>query len=837
MKITEQIEDLIERRASDFEISKLFKTYIANYKSSLPELFEKNQGKDFLVRHTKSLDTIIDLMYKTVLRQMFGTYLPMRSSIPIAVIALGSYGREQLCVHSDIDLMLVYEENEGYNTDAILEKLLYLAWDAGLKLGHRVHEIKDLLKASREDITIRTSLMESRLITGSTFTWHATQRQLNIIRYDNPKKFILAKIEEANIRRNKYPFSMQPNIKEGTGGMRDSQLLYWIAKTIYGVNSLKELSGTLFNDESYRQYRMALELLFRVRSALHLITNRQQDQLVLEHMPSITKMLGFQDDTKMSRSVLEALWRINNFSQIFLTKMVRPYFYQPHTFALKRSARLQQGFYAIDGQIFATYTKSPQPINKLLELLLLLEDKPWKFDPSFLCQFTYTQINHPLSVKTHTLLRRLFQREHLYSFLQLFYNAGMLHQLISAFKKVLFLPQFDGYHQFPVVLHSIKCVEALENITEPFIQGLYNTLSAKDQQLLKIVVLLHDSGKGRKQDHSDVGVKLIRVFTKKMKLSEAEQQTASLLVKHHVLMSTVAFRENIHNEKTLYKFMSNVQSAHNLKLLYILTYADINGVGPGTFSTFNSKLLKELYFEALDVSEQSLRITDASRRLKIERRIQKLEAYKTLSKIVQKKVLTIESNLFFFKHTPEEIINIAHISRDVKTFTYKMKTENGLSLEIMRKTPLNLSYLLGKLNYMDILSMEVFTLFDNVKYFKIDFLQSPSPDLYESIREIIEDSFDMNLEIQLSEPIIHAQEITIDCEYSKDYAALAVHTTNQRGLLAFIIKCLDDADMHIATAKIDTTKKWARDHFLIEKEAHMCNNSQQLTTLLTKWSC
>ena len=132
MSITEQIEDLIERRASDFEISKLFKSYISDYKNSLSELFERNQGKDFLVIHTKTLDSIISLMYKTVLRRLFGNYLPMRSSIPIAFIALGSYGREQLCVHSDIDLMIVYEKNDGYNTAAIIEKFLYLAWDAGM---------------------------------------------------------------------------------------------------------------------------------------------------------------------------------------------------------------------------------------------------------------------------------------------------------------------------------------------------------------------------------------------------------------------------------------------------------------------------------------------------------------------------------------------------------------------------------------------------------------------------------------------------------------------------------------------------------------------------------
>lgn len=215
MTITEQLEDLIESNASDFELSKLFKSHINDYKNSLLTLFERNQGKDFLVTHTKSLDSIISLMYKTLLRRMFGNYLPMRGNIPIALIALGSYGREQLCVHSDIDLMIVYEKNEGYNTAAIIEKFLYLAWDSGLKLGHRVHEVSDLLSASREDITIKTAMMESRLIIGSPFTWNATQNRLTLIRHDDPKKFVLAKINEAEIRRVKYAFSMQPNIKEG----------------------------------------------------------------------------------------------------------------------------------------------------------------------------------------------------------------------------------------------------------------------------------------------------------------------------------------------------------------------------------------------------------------------------------------------------------------------------------------------------------------------------------------------------------------------------------------------------------------------------------------------
>ena len=836
MNITEQIEDLIGKNATDFEISKLFKAYIADYKKSLPELFEQNQGKDFLVKHTKALDKIIHLMYKTVLRQMFGNYLPMRNSIPVAVIALGSYGREQLCVHSDIDLMLVFEKCEGYNTNTILEKLLYLAWDAGLKLGHRVHESNKLLKASREDITIRTAMMESRFITGSAFVWHAVQRQLTAIRHDDPKSFILAKIDEAHARRKKYPSSMQPNIKESVGGLRDSQLLFWVAYTIYGVNSIKNLTSTLISEDAYREYRIALELLFRVRSALHLASGKQQDQLIFQYMPQIADMLGFSNERKMSSKILEAMWQIDNFTQIFVKKMIRPYLYEPSMITKLRQSRIAPGYFAINDRLYTTYDAKPRPIEQLLELLNSLEDKEWRLDPSFINRFIYAKIKHPLNKKSYSILKKLLKREHLYPFLRLFYRAGILNRLFSPFGKVTHLPQFDGYHHYPVDVHSIECYKVLENIKDPFIADLYNTLNKEDRLLIKLVVLLHDTGKGRKLDHSEVGAKLIVPFIKKMHLSDEAASKAALLVKHHVLMSAVAFRENLHNEKTLYRFMSNVKNKNNLKLLYILTYADINGVGPGIYTSFSAKLLRELYDTSLDISDQTLRISDASKRSVIEKRIIKLDTFKALPKTLQKKILSIESNLFFFRHSPRDIVQIAIAAKEVKKYSYQLRTNEGLRIEIIRKTPLNLSYLLGRLSYMDVVSMDVFTLFDGLKYFKLEFVQEASDDMLETIREVIDEAFDMERTANLEQPVIYPREITIDCEHSKAYAALAVHTANQRGLLAFIIHCIDEADMMIATAKIDTTKKRARDHFLIEKEADICDNSKQLITLLTKGS-
>ena len=834
MDLILEIENVIEQNGSDFELSKLFKQYIEEYKDSLDELFKSSQGKDFLVKHTKKLDSIIALMYKTVLRRTFGNYLPMRNSIPIAVVALGSYGREQLCVHSDIDLLIVYEEVDGFATQLIIEKLFYLALDAGLKLGHRVHTVKDLFLASQEDITIKTSLMEARFITGSHFTWHATQRELNRIRLDGQKEFIIAKIEEAQIRRKKYPTSMQPNIKEGVGSLRDAHLLFWIAHTIYGVTSLRELSGKLFADDEYREYRIALELIFRVRSALHIITNKQEDRLLLEFIPQVSEMLGFVNQQKMVSKVLAAQWRISNFTQIFVKKMVRPYIVEQSNISQFRHHRLTRGIYLHNKRLYASYNLKIQPINTLLELLIGLDDTQYHYDAGFLNQFTYTTISHPLSQRTYTLLKKLFYKKHLYPFLKLFYDAGILHHLFVNFRKVLHLPQFDGYHNYPVDVHSLKCVEALEDIQEPFIKSLYNELSNEERVVVKLTTLFHDTGKGRRQDHSEVGARLIAQFAQHMQLSQTLTTRAITLVKHHILMSNVAFKENIHNEKTLYKFMSKVGDEKNLKMLYILTYADINGVGGDIYNSFNSKLLVDLYQSALEVAQNHERITDAAKRLKIEKRVQKEQDFQSLSRVVQKKILTVESNLFFFKHTPKEIIETANIVRGIDRYDFKIKNKNNLTIEIYRKIPINIGYLLSMLAHLNVGSMEIFTLFDGVKYFRIDFLKNVSGNELVEVEEIIDASFDMSRAVKHRAIVIATDEIRIDCDHSKTHAEITLHTKNQKGLLAWIMSVFEELSINIVTAKIHSSKHKVRDSFLMEKQNNICNNTQKIIQLLTK---
>jgi [protein-PII] uridylyltransferase len=235
-----KIEELIENKAEDFQIAKIIKCAIKEYLNSLDTIYEQSSGKDFFVKHTKTIDEFIKVIYKYLLRKHFGIYLPMSNHIPMSIIALGSFGREQLCVYSDIDIMILYDDTKGYNIKPIMEEFMTLSWDSGLKLGSRVHEINEIEEAVKTDVTIKTSIIESRLIYGSKHLWYKFQGKLNNIRHFEQKEFVLEKLQEHKERLEKYPLVMQPNIKDGYGGMRESNMLFWLANITYGVSSTKD---------------------------------------------------------------------------------------------------------------------------------------------------------------------------------------------------------------------------------------------------------------------------------------------------------------------------------------------------------------------------------------------------------------------------------------------------------------------------------------------------------------------------------------------------------------------------------------------------------------------
>jgi len=256
-------------------------------------------------------------------------------------------------------------------------------------------------------------------------------------------------------------------------------------------------------------------------------------------------------------------------------------------------------------------------------------------------------------------------------------------------------------------------------------------------------------------------------------------------------------------------------------------------VGRDVYTPYNAKLLKDLYYASLEALEHKAIIDEVAKRLKKEQALKKSKAFGELPRLLQRKILSIESNLFFIKHTIAEIIAISKKAYEVDRYIYEIKNEPYLTIEIIRSIPLNLGFLLGKLSFLDIASMEVFKLFDGKKYFRIEFRERIEESNIDFIKEVIEESFNMEAKINLKKPIIEKENIKVDCEHSKTYAQIEITAKDQKGLLAYIAKVFDDFGIDIATAKVHTIRYRAHDLFLIEKEAGVCEKIDQIIEQLS----
>ena len=824
MKLKSKIEELLYNRADEFEVSKAIKDEIKSYLESLQEVFESDQGKNFLVSHTKNIDSIIKVAYQYILRVFFKEYLPLLNSIPITLVALGSYGREQLCVYSDIDIMIVYKDVDGYNLEAIIQKFLQLLWDSGMKLGHRVHKLQELQEASRSDQTIKTALMESRYIAGSKHLWVGIENELKKISKDRKKEFILAKLDEYKSRRKNYPFSMQPDIKNSPGGLRDFNTIYWIAKTKFNIPKVKDLPSFVILESQYNLLLSSVEFLYRVRSALHLEFGKKQDKLLIEYAPSVAHKLNMSE-RKLVRKTFKAMHNIRNISQIVIKRLTKEITFDSKNISLLKSNSLGSGMFLCHDKLYSSKTYKKAPFKDLFKKLSKLLDKDIKYDITFINYLSNTRggfkdIN----------LKDFFAKKYIYHTILALYNANLLTIMIPPLRKVLHLEQFDGYHNYPVDIHSILTVKALEHINDSFIKKIYESLTPSQKRILKFTALLHDCGKGRKQDHSVLGANIAKRFALEIGFSKSEAGVVYRLIKNHTRVSNTASREDIYSDKVVFNFLSHIKTKEILDLLLVLTYADIESVGEGAYSNFNSNLIRELYEISLEAIENKKALSEASKRAKKERELKRCEDFVKLGKLEQKRILSLESNLLFFKYSPKEIVDISKWCKELdKSYDFRIDWDKNLTIQIIRKDEFYLGYFLSKLSRYSVSNMDIFKFFGGVKYFKIEFLDQvqEQTDLF-MIEKIIHESFD-----KTKHPILHPldikeDELKVECNHSRSYASFKIHTKDQKGLLANIMSVFDDIGVDIASAKIQTIKQRTRNLILIEKNGNFCKNKERI---------
>jgi [protein-PII] uridylyltransferase len=798
-----EIENLFEEKDSLLKIGGAIRTHLKEYEKFVKSANDNSKG--FVFRHTRFYDAIISLVYKTVLRDVFRNFLPMRNSVPISLVALGSYGREEMTLHSDIDLMIAYRDIEGYNIEKIIEKFLHMLWDSGIKLGHRVHKIVELQQVAETDITIKTALIESRQIIGSAFVWGSVVEELNRVREKNQKEYLIAKCMETSKRHEKERWdNMTPNLKEGVGGLRDANFLFWTLNTIYRIDKTSELANEFFSEDEYKKFSQSLDFIFSVRSALHKNNRRKRDRIFLEDTPNLANQFTNGDQSLFLKKLLQNMRELHLFSMKYVRKEIFQKF-------IDYSDRDEVSI--INDKLEFVENKHFNSINLFLQTLEPFEN--FKIGNSLFSISIDTQ-----QEVSKIAVKKLLKRENLYPVLELLWKFGILEKVLPPFEKVMFLPQFDGYHNHTVDIHSIYNIRELENISDPFLLEIYKNLSKKDLEILKIASLFHDIGKGRNEEHSRVGGKVAKQFLQNLDYSTDIIEDVVILIRHHTLMTSIAYHEDIHNEKVIYSFVSKIPSERLLKLLYLLTYADVKSVNDKTYNSYNRTLLRTLYESAnLVIGDMDL-IKESAKREKVEKQIRNLAEFSEIPKLLQKAISRIKSNQLFFQKTATDILEIITTAREVENYHYEIANDNFFTFKAIRKSEVNfdIAYFLSKVDFLSVVSLQVFELFDGIKYFQIDFVEKLEDEDLPFVEFSLKDAFsDKERRYKDFSTKISSDEVEINCDYSNTFAQISIKTENQNGLLAYLFRVFEENGVRVVSSKIQTFKKRVRDTFLVEK--------------------
>jgi [protein-PII] uridylyltransferase len=565
----------------------------------------------------------------------------------LAIFAVGGYGRNEMAPHSDIDLLFLTPYKITPWAESVIESMLYILWDLRLKVGNASRTIDDCLRLGAEDFTIRTALLENRHLAGDPDLAEELNRQLwRDLFKGTEREFIEAKLEERDERHEKQGgqrYMVEPNVKEGKGGLRDLQSLFWIAKYLHRVKDASELVGLgMFTAGEFATFAKAHNYLWAVRCHLHLITDRPNDRLTFDLQVEVAQRMGYVD-TPGRRAVenfMQDYFRhatvVGDLTRIFLTELEALHVKSAPLLQrlFRRRRKLKDGYKEVLGRLAianeAKFLRDPLNLLRLFEeglrTGLLIHPDAMRLVTANLKLITDDMRQDPEAQKL--FLDLMLKHGNPERALRRMNELGLLSAFIPEFEPIVAMMQFNMYHHYTVDEHIIQCISHLARIERgELIEELPIASSILkegiNRKVLYVALLLHDIGKGRDEDHSILGARIARKVAPRLGLKPAEVETVDWLVRHHLLMSDMAQKRDIADPRTVRDFAKAVQTRERLDLLLMLTVCDIRGVGPGTWNNWKASLLRALYRQTrrameggLEALNREQRGSDAKRNLR-----------------------------------------------------------------------------------------------------------------------------------------------------------------------------------------------------------------------------
>ena len=531
----------------------------------------------------------------------------------IALIAVGGYGRGELFPSSDVDLLILLGQPND-DSDAQVSAFVSSLWDLGLKIGHSVRSIDECLALAVDDITVMTTLLETRLLVGPSAAYDKLLSELDERDIWKSGAFFTAKLEEQTQRHEKYGltgYSLEPNVKSSPGGLRDIQVIGWIARRHFGSALERLPTGEFLTEQELDLLMSGQDYLSRVRFALHHLTGRDEDRLLFEHQQTLARLWGFEDGGKLAvEQFMQAYFR--NVQAVSHVSALLVDIYQKTLLQAETSSAtvIDEDFELIDDRISArqatVFTHNP---SNLLRLFAVIgRDKRIKrIDPETTRLLRASADLIDKTVREDPVNRRLF-RDVLsspYSMtkqLRRMLRHGVLGRYLPEFEKIVGQMQFDMFHAYTVDAHTMQVIANSRRflradytdrfpVTTRIAQRLRNPL------LLFVAALYHDIGKGRGGDHSQLGAVDARLFCERHFFDEPDTELVVWLVKNHLLMSSFSQKRDISDPREIQRFAEHMSTEERLDYLFTLTVADINGTNPELWNAWRSSLLRHLYTE------------------------------------------------------------------------------------------------------------------------------------------------------------------------------------------------------------------------------------------------
>jgi len=850
---------------------------IAAFKQSLAQASAKlaaafNQGVS-VVELVNARSNIID----QILKRAWQLHISAVSE-DIALLAVGGYGRGELHPHSDIDVLILLGNADCISHSEHIEAFLLLLWDIGLEIGHSVRTLEQCVEEAEKDVTVATNLLECRQLCGPESLFEQLTRFTDAEHIWPSAEFFRAKMEEQRVRHLRFGdsgYSLEPNIKENPGGLRDLQTIGWVVKRHFGAPELRDLVThgflTEFEFNSLIRHR---DFLWRIRFALHLLAGRREDRLLFDHQRQIAQMFGYRDSEYrlaveiFMKDYYRAVMELNRLNEVLLQLFDEVIL---NSAADRDYVRINRRFRVFKGYIEASYDKVFEHFPfALLEIFLILAQHP---DIKGVRASTIRLIRHHLHLiddkfRSDVRARSLFmeilrQPVGVTHELRRMNRYGVLAAYIPLFGNIVGQMQHDMFHVYTVDEHTLFLIRNLRRLTVKQFRHEFPLCSdiisqIPKPELLYLAGLFHDIAKGRGGDHSALGAKDAQQFCVNHGLSKYDCNLVAWLVSNHLIMSSTAQKKDVSAPDTITDFAKMVSNQDRLNYLFLLTVADIRATNPQLWNSWKESLLTELYYSTSRALRRGIGLSELQKERIDDTRSDALAALQKLgysAKAVREAWLGIEDS-YFYRFSADEIVWHTHARLEVGAEDYPIirirnrerygRTElmviSGQSEAVFAAVTdaidrLQLNIIEARIIPLkDDYSLETFVVLEH------DGSNIEDPLRQDEIPQKIRTEMLKSAEQQSPIPTSVAQrkaiqfpiepEITFVSDLQNRWTVIDLVARDQPGLLAKIGKILLKRKLQIKNAKIATFGARAEDIFyIVDHDGHAIENTDVLHEL------